>query len=116
VIETELRTLLVGDAAVNALVSGRVSADRMAQDQPMPFVVFTRTGTEPVTDVSGAVLASRTFLEVQCWAQTRAAAESLADACQTAIRGAVKLVTNRAAVYDPDMDVEGTVLSVEWWA
>lgn len=114
--ETALRSLLVADVAVNALVAGRVSADRMAQDQPLPFAVFTRTGTEPVTDISGAVLASRTFFEVQCWANTRATAESLADACQNAIRGASKLVTNRAAVYDPDMDVEGTVLSVEWWA
>ena len=114
--EQTLRSLLVADVAVNALVSGRVSADRMAQGEPRPFVIFTRTGTEPVTDISGAVLANRIFFEVQAWADTRAAAESLADACQNAIRGAAKLVTNRAAVYDPDMDVEGTVLTVEWWA
>jgi hypothetical protein len=114
--ETALQTLLSSDPAVAALAGTRVASDRMEQGQPFPFVIFTRTGTEPLQDISGAILGSKTFFEVQAWGSTRASAEALADACQTALRGAGRQVVNRSAVYDQDVDAEGAILSVEWWA
>lgn len=114
--ETELRALLVADSAVAALVGTRVSADRAEQGAAMPFVVFGRTSTQPVQCLDGSVLLSAVSIDVQCWANTRAGADALADAVTAAIRGVPQQsVPGRAGVYDTDLDAHGTVLNVNWW-
>lgn len=113
--ETELRTLLLADAPTAALVSTRVSADRIEQGAARPFIVFTRSATVREKTLSGAVLGVLATLTVQCWADTRVAAEAVADAAQTAIEAAYHTVSNREAASDPDLDLEAAVLTVEWW-
>lgn len=115
--EIQLRALLVASAPVTALVGTRVSADRAEQGAAMPFLVFARTGTQPVQFLDGSVPLSQASIDVQCWAETRAGADALADAVTTAIRGVVRqTVPGRAAVYDTDLDAHGTILNVNWWA
>lgn len=114
--ETALQALLLADAAVAALVSTRIAADRMEQGADMPFVVYARTGTEPVAAISGQLLKSLVAIDVQCWADTRLAADNLADAVASAVRGVTsQRVLGRQGVYDPDLDAHATVLAVSWW-
>lgn len=113
--ETALRAALLAAPSVTALVGQRVVADRAEQGAPLPFAVFTRTATEPYTTIDGALLGSRTAIELQCWADSRASAEALADACQAAVRAANQLVVNRSASTDPNLDLQAAILAVEWF-
>ncbi len=74
--EIELRALLIAAPAVNTLVSQRIAVDRIEQGSARPFVVFTRTGTERTKGLDGTVHAVLVTFSLQCWADTRAAAES----------------------------------------
>ena len=114
--ETALRALLVADGATAALVGARVSADRMEQGAARPFVVFARTASLPVTTIGGTVLKTQASIDVQCWADTRAGADALADAVTAAVRGVIsQTVPGRSGVYDSDLDMHGTILNVNWW-
>lgn len=113
--ETALRATLLAAAPVTALVGQRVVADRAEQGDPLPFAVFARTATEPYTTIDGDLLGGKTSIELQCWAESRAAAEALADACQNAIRTAGQLVVNRTASTDTVLDLQAAILAVEWF-
>ena len=114
--ETSLRAILVADATVAGLVGTRVRAERAEQGDPRPFVVYTRTGTEPYVDLQGTVLASQVSIDVQCWANSRTAADALADAVSAAVRAVSgQTVTGRSSGYDPDQDCEVSILNVLWW-
>lgn len=114
--ETALRAALVADATVAGLVSDRVRAERAEEDDARPFVVYTRVSSEPFAALAGPVLATRVTLEVQCWADTRAGAEALADAVTAAVRAIPPhRVSNRGSGFDADLDVEAAILTVEWW-
>lgn len=121
--ETELQALLVGDAGVRAalgvttaLAAGKqVAADRVEQDTPRPFCVYTRAGTDRMEGLDGTVHATKATFEMQMWGDTRLQADALADACQTAITTATQAVTGRSTAYDGELDLEATILTVEWW-
>lgn len=113
--ETELYALLSGAAPVIALAGSRISADRIEQGTARPFIVFSRVGTEAFGGLSGEIFDTRVTLEVQAWADTRAQAESLADAINAAIVAADHFVTGRSSGYDGELDLEATILTVEWW-
>lgn len=114
--ESALRALLVADTAVAALVQTRVAVDRMEEGAVFPFVVFARTGTQPITALDGTHLRSQASLEVQCWAETRLGADALADAVAAAVRGVIsQTVPGRASGYDADTDRHVCSLQVAWW-
>jgi hypothetical protein len=114
--ETDLRALLVASAGVTALVGTRIAADRMEQGSARPFVVFARSASEPLQCLDGSVLKTLVTLDVQCWADTRASAEAVADAVTAAVRGVLtQTVPARAALFEPELDLEASVLTVQWW-
>lgn len=114
--ETALRALLVADSAVAALVSGRIAADRIDQDKARPFIVYSRTASLPFTTIEGTVLATQVSIDVECWADTRLGADSVADAVTAAVRGVpTQTVQGRSSGYEPNLDLELVVLNVEWW-
>lgn len=114
--ETALRAALLADAAVAALVSTRIAADRIEQGAVRPFVVFTRTASTPYGSIDGTVHKTQVTLDVQCWADTRISADAVADAVTAAVRGVVtQAVTGRASGYDGELDLEASILTVEWW-
>lgn len=114
--ETALRALLVADAPVAALVSTRIAADRIEQGAARPFICYTRTASAPVVALDGTHLKTLVSLDVQCWADSRASADAVADAVTTAVRGVIsQSVVGRSSAYDADLDVEGAIVSVSWW-
>ena len=113
--ESDLRALLAAYAPLTALVSTRIAADRIEQGAGRPFVVFSRTATEPVQSLNGTVHANKASFDVQCWADTRTSAEAVADAIQDALVADARAIVARASGYDADLDLEATVISVDWW-
>lgn len=112
---TDLRVLLAGAAGVTALVGTRIGQDRAEQDWVRPFIVFGVVETDPQRALDGSVHGTRYVFEVQCWANTRASADAVADAVQTACDGDHRYVTARSGGYEPDLDLESAVLIVDWW-
>ena len=114
--ETELRALLLAATAVTALIGNRIASDRIEQGTARPFVMFTRTATTPYVTIDGQVLASQAQLEIQCWADSRAQADAVGEAVTAAIRASTtQTVTGQSAAYDGELDLESTLLTVEWW-
>jgi hypothetical protein len=114
--ETDLQTLLLANPTVAGLVGTRISADRAEQGSARPFVVYARVASQPFTALNGAHLRTQANLDVQCWANTRLAAESLGDAVAAAVRGVTsQTVVGRSAVFDAEADAFGCVLNVNWW-
>lgn len=111
---TDLRALLAGNAGVAALVGTRISSDRMEQGGALPAIVFSGQA-DPVLTLAGTATDTPWTFEVQCWATTRASAEAVADAVQTACNAAHQTVTGRAGGYDGDLDLEVAILTVSWW-
>ena len=114
-LDTDLRALLVGNAGVTALVSTRIVQDRMEQGAGRPFIVFSRASTEFMNGLDGSVMGERVMFDVQCWADTRSSAEAVAGAVAAVLLADHRPVLSRTSGYDPDLDLEATLLSVEWW-
>ena len=112
---TDLRALLLADAAVAALVGTRISADRITQGAGRPFIVFARTDTKRDKTLDGSVVSVLVSFDVQCWADTRLVADQVADAVQAAIERADQDISSRSSVYEDDLDFEGESLAVDWW-
>ncbi len=114
-LDTDLRAALAGNAGVSALVSTRISSDRAEQGATRPFVVFSRVATEYQHGLDGSVLGERVTFDVQCWADTRASAEAVANAVSAVFSANQRPILGRASGYDSELDLEATLLTVEWW-
>jgi siroheme synthase (precorrin-2 oxidase/ferrochelatase) len=117
--ETDFVSLMKATSAVTAIIgtgsAAKVRADRLEQDDALPGIVYIRTGTENATALDGTIVDSKATLEVQCWADTRAAADALAAAVSDAVEGAQQFVTGRAGAYDDEGDKACALVTVDWW-
>jgi hypothetical protein len=110
------RALIAANAPVVALVGTRIAQDRIDQGKVRPFIVYGISSIEPQRMLDGTVIKTRVTIDVQCWGDTRLSADAVADAVTTAVRAVVpQSVSGRSTVYDGELDLEATVLVVEWW-
>jgi hypothetical protein len=121
--EQDLRTDLLAHAPLVALITPgetkRVAADKVEAGIARPFLVFTRRETHRETTLMGELIYSAPVFELQCWADTRAGAEALADAAEAALAASTREpfgipVQDRSSAYDGELDLECVVLVVEW--
>lgn len=118
--EADLRTDLLAHAPLAALVDVRVAVDKIEQGAERPFIVFTRQATEPFYTLDNVLHARRITFELQCWGDTRASAEAVADAAVAALAASTREINgipvdDRSAAYDPDTDLEAVRLVLDWW-
>lgn len=111
----QLRALLAGDGAVTALVDTRIAADRIEQADTRPFLIYTKTGSEPQYSLDGTQHGERVLLEIQIWADRRVEADEVRDAVVAALAGDQRNVISETTGYDAELDLEAAILSVEWW-
>lgn len=111
--ETDFRALLVGNAGVTALVGTKVAQNAMPPDKAPPFVVFTATHN-PSYGLDGTLLDDEVTFDVQCWATTSLTADAVADAIDAALP-ASHAVVGRASGYDSELNLDCTVLTIQWW-
>lgn len=110
--EVTLYRLLANDSTIAALVDERIYQDLAVQGAALPYIVYGRTGTEPVTTIHGAVAASFVTLQIQCWARTRAASEDVQQAVVSELNAAGEAYVARSAVYDEEADAFGGLIDV----
>ena len=99
-----------------------VGAGRMATLRrlaPAPLVVFA-CRHDRTLGLDNSLLADQCALDVQCWGTTAAqaalVADAVVDAVATAAAAAGACVLTRATTHDPDLGLDGEILTVEWWA
>lgn len=111
--ETVLKATLDGAAGVTALVSTRIYPDLRPQDDALPAIVYRRDGTEITPTIHGTIALTRAQLSTSCLGATRAAAEAVADAAQTALVAAGFVLVNRASDFEPESRTYIATLAVE---
>ncbi len=84
-VETAIVALLLGDSDVTALVGTRVEPVQTSQTLIRPNVVYQRVTTSRVHTQDGATGLADCRLQVSCWADTYAAAKTLADKVRLAL-------------------------------
>lgn len=88
-IRPALRTFLLADAAVSALVGGsRIHYSRLPQGQVEPSVVYNRVSELPNYTMSGDAHLLGTRMQFDSWAQTAGASDQLARAVHDRLSGA----------------------------
>ena len=113
--ESDLKALLLADGPLVAKVVDRVSADRIEQGAGKPFIVYSRVSTEYELTLMGDAAATKAVFEVQVWGDTRLAVEAAADDVARVFLADARALTGRSSGYDAELDLEATILTVEWW-
>ena len=90
-IEEGLKEFLIANAAVNAIISGRIYPNKLPQTVTMPALTYQRIDTPRVhsMDSSGATGTAHPRIQFDCWAASYASAKGLADALRGALNGHV---------------------------
>lgn len=118
-IETDFRATLAAYGPLAALVGPRIVANAAPKGAPFPLVTFA-SNHNPTVGLDGTLLALQVSLQVQCWGETAAQADQVADAVvaalATAPRDAGATLLDRSTAFDPDIQKDGTTLTIEWWA
>lgn len=114
--ESTLYGILVASPGVTALIgagsAARIYPDAMPEDGAYPVIVFSRTGTEPVITLDSVRHGEFVTIQVQCWAQTRASSDAVADASELALLSAGESPQERAGAYDPETGLFVSSLAV----
>lgn len=117
-IETDVRGLLAGYSGLTALVGPRIAQDAVPDESAYPLVVYA-VRRDRLTALDGTALLDQCSVAVQCWAETGVAAAAVADqvvaALGTAPLANAAIVIDRSTTFDPDMGLDGVLLTVQWW-
>ena len=115
-VASDFRAVLIGNAPLVALVpAARIAQNAVDGSGAYPAIVFLLT-QEKVRSVDNTLLAEQCQIEVQCWAETAAAADAVAAAVETALASTLTAsVLGQASAFDPDTGYDGTILTVSWW-
>lgn len=86
-VETELRTVLLADAAVAAAVGTRVYPWLRIEDTTLPAVVYTMRRSEAEQALAEQATLAKSTIRYECVATTLAAARDIAEKVRQAIAG-----------------------------
>jgi|GEM_PF-4454485 hypothetical protein len=114
-LEIAIRSLIVNDATVNAVVSGRVYPWTHQQGADFPLIVYTLDGTEPTQGMNGHLDLTRAVLTVESIAETYSAAKDLAGKVRSVLNdysGTSETVVIKSLVHDNDTaSIDGSMAS-----
>lgn len=113
--ETELYAVLDAHAGLAALVGERIYPDAIPEDAAMPAVVYSRSGTSPVTCLDNTQPAHFSQLQISAWGATRTAVEAAADAVAAALIAANRPPAGRSSGFDGDLGLYAVNLEVSWF-
>lgn len=84
-IGSTVRTILVNDATVSALVSTRVYSDSLPQQVALPAITYTVVTATPNETLTAIANVSTARIQVDCFDDTRGDANTLADGVRLAL-------------------------------
>lgn len=86
-LEADLRSFVLADPAVAALIGERLHPRRLPQKPTLPAVVYQRVATRRRHDLAGPDGLPRARMQFTCWALTPAHAAQVAHAVRTRLDG-----------------------------
>lgn len=108
--ETDVRSLILSDGGVSALIGARLYPLRLPQDVTLPAATYQRIVTTPHNTLTGAHGSATALLQLDSYAPTYGGAEALSEALMTAIDGVTQsgdlqaiLTSNLLPLYDVDL-------------
>ena len=119
-VETDFRAALAAHAALTALVSTRIAQNAVPQGNAYPLITFVVDHQRDL-GLNNTLMSEACTISVQCWAETPAAASSLADAVEAALAASATAIAHDATVvarsgtFDEEMGLDAEQISVEWW-
>ena len=111
-IEEGLRTLLLADSAISALIGTRMHGVILPQKPTMPAIVMTDITAKDEYDTEGATDLSWGRFQFDSWAETLAGARTLGKAVKNKLSGfsgtagsetiSGAFINNKQDLYDPE--------------
>lgn len=98
--ESTLYGILSGNAGVTALVGTRIYPDLVPENVATPYIGYERIGSSAYATIHGTKLSDDVQMMIACWADTKLAAEALADAVEAAMLAAGEIYTARGRELD----------------
>ena len=86
-LETDLRSFLLADVTIAALVGTRVGPEPLAQNSPKPAITYRRLDTERDLTMDGPEGLQRPTVQVTSWAATLIEARDLAGKIRLRLAG-----------------------------
>lgn len=126
----DLTTYLRASTAITSIVSTRIHHNVVPQDATRPYIWFRRTSENEELTLDGVGELVETDFDLECWAETDSATDSLANAVKTrlhATRGTVGsatvggiFVTSKDDDYEPrnafaDTGMHVVAMGVKIW-
>lgn len=119
-IENDLVSVLTGYAPLSALVDNRVSQHAADPTDAMPLVVWN-SSSDPLGGFDGNDQIEQATITLECWATTAVGAAAVADQVKAALdaydatHGTESVVvTSRQGAHDPELGLDGEVVTVQW--
>jgi hypothetical protein len=116
--ESEVRAILVASGALLAAlpdgaagVSVDVTPDGNAE---RPFITFAKQYDRPIFGLDNSLLSRTVGIAIQVVGANRVSAIAVRELVENALIGAGIPWIDGAGGYDPDVDMEAEVLTVEW--
>jgi len=113
--ESELYSALSGRAGLTALVGTRIDPDAIPEGSALPAVVYQRSSTSPVTTIGSVTVAEDVRFAITAWAETRTAADAVADQIDAAVAAAGNPSADRSSGYDPECGLYACTIECQWW-
>ena len=83
--ESDLRTFVIADGDVAALVGTRMFPQRIPQGQAMPAIRYNHIATTSDIHLGGVMGAARTTMQIDCYAETYEGSTDLAEKVRVAL-------------------------------
>lgn len=117
-IGTDIYSVLSNDATVTSLASTRIYPNWTPQDVTYPCIVYFSNGDEVANDLAGESALAHHNYEIEVFAETYSAAQSLADAVKDAMLAtstfkAIRL--NQSDAYNPTVDIHSIGVEFSLW-
>lgn len=110
----DFRAALVSYAPLTALVPAeRISQNAADQSAEPPYIVFTAREVRS-HGLANNLQATSYAVQVQCWGVSAAQADDVADEVEAALGVAFVICGTRTTAFDPQLDLDATVLTVDW--
>lgn len=115
-IEADVRTYLLADSAVTALIADRVYPLQLPQSAALPAVTYQRvSGTEGIT-YDGPSGLGRSRLQFDCWATTYGSVVEVFSAIKSALRAYPETrIVNVIDAPEPDVALRRRLIEVSLW-
>ncbi len=99
-----VRDILVAAPAVTGLVGARISPNVRAQDEEVPAVTLVLVNVSPLDCLASPPTLEQNIVQVNSWAETYDEAQSVADACRSALEAAGLTLRGQSERYEPAVE------------